>query len=70
MKVIVNGEPVELTGGATVSDAAAKVGIQSWERGVAIAVDGEVVPRTQLDRTVLADGQRVEIVAAIQGGAL
>ncbi|MGB6426233.1 MAG: sulfur carrier protein ThiS [Solirubrobacterales bacterium] len=38
-------------------------------RGVAVAVDGEVVPRADLDSTPLADGQRVEIVAAIQGGA-
>jgi sulfur carrier protein len=70
VKVIVNGEPLELADGCTVSDAAAEVGIQPRERGVAVALDGEVVPRTLLDSTVLSEGQRVEIVAAIQGGAL
>ena len=37
-------------------------------RGVAVAVDGEVVPRSAWDATTLADGQRVEVVGAIQGG--
>lgn len=69
MNVLVNGESLELPEGCTVSDAASEVGVHPWERGVAVAVDGEVVPRTLLDETVLCEGQRVEIVAAIQGGA-
>jgi sulfur carrier protein len=35
---------------------------------VAVAVDGEVVPRSGWEATALADGQRVEVVEAIQGG--
>ena len=37
-------------------------------RGVAIAVDAEVVPRGEWDTTELDDGARVEILRAIQGG--
>ena len=37
-------------------------------RGVAVAVDAEVVPRSAWDEVELADGQRVEVVGAIQGG--
>jgi sulfur carrier protein len=37
-------------------------------RGVAVAVDGEVVPRGEWDTTELHDGTRVEIVGAVQGG--
>jgi sulfur carrier protein len=37
-------------------------------RGVAVAVDAEVVPRSAWDEVELVDGQRVEILAAIQGG--
>jgi sulfur carrier protein len=37
-------------------------------RGVAVAVDGEVVPRGRWDEIELAPGVRIEIVAAVQGG--
>lgn len=67
MKVEINGEAAELQEGATVGDAAATLGVEPG-RGVAIALDGEVVPRGQLDDTVVREGQRLEIVAAIGGG--
>ena len=38
-------------------------------RGIAVAVDGEVVPRGEWERTALREGQTVEVLAAIQGGA-
>ena len=37
-------------------------------RGIAVAVDGEVVPRSRWDATALRDGSAVEVVAAIGGG--
>ena len=37
-------------------------------RGVAVALDGEVVPRSAWDSTEVADGARIEMVAAVQGG--
>jgi len=37
-------------------------------RGVAVAVDAEVVPRGQWDTHKLDDGARVEVLRAIQGG--
>lgn len=69
MKVFVNGEPTDLEEGAGVRAAAAAIGIEPEARGVAVAVDGVVVPRADLEGTVLVEGQRVEIVAAIQGGS-
>jgi sulfur carrier protein len=36
--------------------------------GVAAAVNGEVVPRSSWAGTVLRDGDRVEVVTAVQGG--
>ena len=53
MNVIVNGEPTELESGATVEAVLASLELP--DRGVAVAVDAEVVPR-------------VEILRAIQGG--
>jgi sulfur carrier protein len=37
-------------------------------RGVAVAVDGEVVPRSAWESTTLREGQTIEVVGAIQGG--
>lgn len=69
MRVEVNGEAVDLPAGSSAEDAALGAGIDPARRGVAVAVDGEVVPRGQLADTELGEGQRVEVVAAIQGGA-
>lgn len=66
MMIDLNGEPVELDQPATVAALVARAGAD--RRGVAVAVDGEVVPRSAWDRTELSDGQRVEVVGAIQGG--
>ena len=69
MKVELNGRPVELALGATVATAVLEVGADAGNgRGVAVAVDGEVVPRTDWERTQLQSGQTVEVVRAVQGG--
>jgi thiazole synthase len=67
--VELNGDRVDLADGSTVADAIAAAGADSGRRGVAVAVDGEVVPRSGWEGTPLSDGQRVEVVEAIQGGA-
>jgi sulfur carrier protein len=68
MIVELNGDRVELSDGASVADAVAVAGANSGRRGVAVAVDGEVVPRSGWDGTNLREGQKVEVVEAIQGG--
>jgi sulfur carrier protein len=68
MIVELNGARVELFDGASVADAVAVAGANSGRRGVAVAVDGEVVPRSGWEGTNLRDGQKVEVVEAIQGG--
>ena len=69
MNVELNGRPVSLPDGATVSAAIEASGAPEGQRGVAVAVEGEVVPRGEWGTTPLAEGQRVEVLAAIQGGA-
>jgi sulfur carrier protein len=66
--VELNGDRVELDEGASVADAVAAAGADSGRRGVAVAVDGEVVPRSEWEGTRLRGGQKVEVVEAIQGG--
>lgn len=68
MTIELNGAPVELTEAATVAEAVRHSGAESERRGIAVAVDGEVVPRSAWEATELAEGQRVEVVGAIQGG--
>jgi sulfur carrier protein len=45
-----------------------RLGVGAEARGVAVAVDGEVVPRSAWERRAVDDGARVEVVGAIQGG--
>jgi len=66
MKVLVNGEPTELAAGATVQSILATLDLP--DRGVAVAVDAEVVPRGEWPRHQLDEGARVEVLRAIQGG--
>ena len=68
MKVVLNGEAAELETGATVRSALDSLDLPGAGRGVAVAVDAEVVPRGQWDFTQLHEGARVEILRAIQGG--
>jgi sulfur carrier protein len=66
--VIVNGEERELPGGTTVTGLVADLGLPAGGRGVAVAVDGEVVPRAEWPTHTLADAARVEVLTAMQGG--
>jgi sulfur carrier protein len=66
--VELNGETEQLPDGATVADAVKAVGVNGETRGVAVAVDGEVVRRADWGTTPLADRQAVEVVRAVQGG--
>jgi thiazole synthase len=69
MRIELNGQPQELDAAATLADAVHATGADGEARGVAVALDGEVVPRSQWPGTPLREGQRVEVLAAIQGGA-
>jgi sulfur carrier protein len=64
--VWINGEQRELADGARVRDALDALGAPG--NGVAVAVDGEVVPRAEWPSAALADGARVEVLTAVQGG--
>jgi sulfur carrier protein len=66
--VELNGKPAELPDEATVADAMSKLGLDGESRGIAVAVDGEVVRRGEWRRAALHEGQAVEVVEAVQGG--
>jgi sulfur carrier protein len=67
MTTLVNGEPRELEPGTTVGALVEDLGMP--RRGVAVALDGEIVSRSEWDDVAVPDGARVEVVTAMQGGA-
>lgn len=68
MRILLNGEPRELRAAATVADAVDASGVPHSRDGVAVAVDGEVVPRSMWTDRALAEGDQVEVLQAVQGG--
>jgi sulfur carrier protein len=65
MKVTVNDEAVEVDERTTVAALLVRLGFP--EKGIAVAVDWSVVPRSEWEAT-LSDGARVEVMTAVQGG--
>jgi len=68
MKVIVNGDALELPDGARVADAIAAVRPAEANRGIAVAVNGAVVPRSAWADTELTSQDKVEVLTAVAGG--
>jgi len=68
VNVQLNGEWCDVPDGTTVADALGLLGVSLDARGVAVAVDREVVRRGAWSETQLTAGARVEILTAIQGG--
>ncbi|QFZ16429.1 sulfur carrier protein ThiS [Saccharothrix syringae] len=66
MKARINGVERELADGTTV--AAVLTMLDAPAGGVAVAVDGEVVPRATWGTTAVPDGAVVEVLTAVQGG--
>ena len=67
MNVTVNGNNRKAREGSTVDDVVRELS-PSTVRGLAVAVNGEVVPRHTWPATPLQDGDSVEILTAVQGG--
>jgi sulfur carrier protein len=68
MTVVVNGQTRDLAPGTTVQALLEALDVPGGARGVAVAVDAEVVPRGEWETTELDEGARVEVLRAIQGG--
>jgi sulfur carrier protein len=63
-----NGEDSDVRPGETVAAVLGRMQLSLDARGVAVAVDGEVVPRAQWSSFALAAHARVEVLTAMQGG--
>ena len=66
MNLVVNGEARAVETGTTLT--ALVLDVAGRVQGTAAAINGEVVPRSAWERTVLADDDRVELLTARPGG--
>jgi len=66
--ITLNGERSEAGAGERLAEVLARMGVQGDARGVAVAVDGEVVARADWEHHELREGARVEVLTAMQGG--
>jgi sulfur carrier protein len=66
MRVFVNGADTDLPAGATVAGLVEQIAAD--RRRIAVACNGEVVPRSLWGDTALTDGDRIEVLAAVAGG--
>ena len=68
MRVQLNGEWIELPEGCTLKDLLERLSIDPTQIGVAVAINQQVIPRAAWGSHPLAEGDKVEIVYARQGG--
>lgn len=66
ISIVVNGSPRDVGDGTTVAALIAELGL--GDRRVAVERNREVVPRAQHGETVLATGDRLEVVTFVGGG--
>jgi sulfur carrier protein len=66
--ILLNGKSADVQPGETLAGVLAGLGLDVQARGVAVAVDGEVVPRAGWETYALAEQARVEVLTAMQGG--
>jgi sulfur carrier protein len=66
MTVVVNGQQCEVPPESTLTDVVAQ--LTATPQGIAVALNGSVVPRGSWPNTVLTDADTVEILTAVQGG--
>jgi sulfur carrier protein len=66
--IVLNGERSDVRAGETVAAVLIRLGLELDARGVAVAVDGEVVPRAVWASFAVGEDARVEVLTAMQGG--
>jgi sulfur carrier protein len=66
MNLVLNGEAAEAPDGVTVAAFLERLGLP--QKGVAVERNREIVPKSAYAATVLAEGDRIEIVQFVGGG--
>ena len=68
MRISLNGDAVEIPEGATVRSVVEMMTERPTSKGVAVALNAEVVHRAAWEETTLSEDDQVEVLSAIGGG--
>lgn len=68
MSILVNGETVDIEGPVSVVDVLRRINVRVDAAGVAVARNGEVVPRSSWTTIEVVAGDQIEVLHAVQGG--
>ncbi|MBU1701329.1 MAG: sulfur carrier protein ThiS [Candidatus Eisenbacteria bacterium] len=68
MRLVINGIPQDYEGTPELESLLKALEYGTESRGIAVAINNTVVPRRDISRVVLKDGDRIEIIEAVQGG--
>ena len=68
MKIRVNGKEKTVSPNLNVHDLLIALEMDPMQSGIAVAVDREVIPKTEWQATELRENSEVEIIRAVQGG--
>ena len=68
MTVIVNGESIDMAHSASIADVLRLINVGVDAAGVAVARNGELVPRSAWSTVEIASGDHIEVLHAVQGG--
>ncbi len=68
MRIILNGKEETVMDGITVQDLVGQGQSDPEAKGIAVAVNAEVMSREDWSTEILSEGDQVEIIQAVQGG--
>ena len=68
MQITLNGEEQTLADGLTLEDLLRQNNVSPSQKGVAVAVNAEVIPRGDWPDVRLEPGDRVDVIRAVGGG--
>ena len=67
-RVVINGEEREISREMNILELLNEMGIKFREVGLAVAINEEVIPKSEYEKRTVKDGDRVEIVQLVGGG--
>ena len=66
MKVLLNGKKIKVDNNLTAEQLLANMGYQ--DKRIAIEINGEVIPKSELSNKIIVENDKVEIIVAVGGG--
>jgi len=67
-KIVLNGEEKEIPREMTVMELLEEIGVKFREVGLAVAINEEVIPKSEYTTKKVREGDKVEVVQLVGGG--